>query len=238
MEATTRDLCSKVLKAGALDIRDVDGGQEAFLYSSGNHGPGYVSIKELVGNPSLLVELIISLSYKVAEATPDLRGIAANVTGGVVPGWELRRHLESIFGRDLLYVYIRGSRKKGGQGEHVTGLSQIKPQDREGKWLIFEELVNFAETTCNSGRLMRDLGFQVEDADCILNYDNPQANKRLAEMNLRLTCLFTLEELLQQAVEEKKFSERQISSYREFLKDPLEWQKQRGLEPRVEGGTL
>ncbi len=28
-----------------IEIRDIDGGEEPFLYSTKNHGPGYVDVK-------------------------------------------------------------------------------------------------------------------------------------------------------------------------------------------------
>ena len=31
-----------IIEAGGMEIRDVDSGEEPFLYSSGNRGPGYI----------------------------------------------------------------------------------------------------------------------------------------------------------------------------------------------------
>jgi len=49
--------------------------------------------------------------------------------------------------------------------------------------------------------------------------------------------LFTLPDLLDIAEEFQAFSVKAISDYRNFLRDPLEWQKKRGLEPVKNGGT-
>jgi len=39
--------CTLILKAGAVEIRDIGAGEEPFVYSSGNHGPGYIDIKPI-----------------------------------------------------------------------------------------------------------------------------------------------------------------------------------------------
>lgn len=75
---------------GAVVIRNVNGGEPPFLYSSGNYGPGYVTIKGMVGQKRIIEPLTFQLATKVAEEFPDLDFVAGNVSGGVVPGWILR----------------------------------------------------------------------------------------------------------------------------------------------------
>ena len=55
-----------------MDIRDVSGGEEPFVYSSGNRGPGYVMIKGLVGQPPVLNYLTTQLALKLAEAKKEI----------------------------------------------------------------------------------------------------------------------------------------------------------------------
>ena len=76
----------KVLQAKAMEIRDVDGGEKPFLYTSGNWGPGYISIKNLVGRKEIIKFLCQELAKKVAEKVPQLEFVAGNATGGIIPG--------------------------------------------------------------------------------------------------------------------------------------------------------
>jgi len=227
----------KVLEAKAVEIRDVDAGEEPFLYASGNWGPGYVSIKNLVGRKEIIRLLTRQLAAKVAEKAPQLEFVAGNVTGGVVPGWILSEYLEPLLGRIVPFVYIREARKKGGQKELITGIAN-NPEIRPGaNGLVVEELVNFAETTCHGAEALRDAGFQVTHAACILFYDNPEAIKSLQRAGIEMVYLFTLPQLLEIAERNQTHSQKAIDGYREFLKDPLGWQAKRGLEPVKEGGT-
>ncbi len=237
---TKHDLVRRIIEAKGLEIRDVDAGQEPFLYASGNWGPIYVSIKGLVSvtKPVKLMKVLTAhLAVKVAERAPELDFLAANVSGGMVPGWNLSEALEPFLGRPVPYVYVRETRKKGGQKELVTGLAS-NPELTAGKnVLIHEELVNFAETTTNSALALRAAGYEVTHASTILYYDNPVANAKLAEEKIEMIYLLTMPELIDIAEENEDCTPRQIAAYREFKDDPLGWQKKRGLEPVVSGGT-
>ncbi len=238
MLTDTKQLQLGVLQAGAMDIRDVDNGEKPFLYASGNWGPGYIMVKGLVGRKKLFKALSEATAQKVATAARDINFVAGNVTGGVVPGWLFSEYLEVPLQRTVPFVYVRESRKKGGQKELVTGLKG-NPEIKQGdNALIAEELVNFSETTCNTAVLLRAEGYMVTHGACILFYNNPRAVKLLEEHGLRMVYLFTLSDLLETAEESGTHSPELITKYREFLADPLGWQKARGLEPVQKGGTL
>lgn len=222
------EIGSKIIDGGGLSIRDVDGNQKPFSYSSGNRGPGYVMIKGLVGQPHLLQDLTKQLALKLANDL-NFDFIAGNATGGMVPGWQLRNDLEKLTGKEIPYVYVRETRKIAGHKEYITG-DMNNPLILEGmRALVFEELVNFAETICNSALVLRDKKYQANVAATILSYQNPNALKSLKETGVSLTHLIDLKSLIDVADTTGKFNSRSIESYREFLKDPTEWQIKRGL---------
>jgi len=226
-----------ILKAGAVEIRDIEAGDEPFLYASGNWGPGYISIKGLVGQKSIFKMLTKQLTRKLVEqeVLPDF--VAGNVTGGMIPGYQLSEDLGNILGRPIPFVYIRDTRKKGGQKELITGIAN-NPEILPGmNGLVVEELVNFAQTTCNGAKVLRDAGYEATHAVTILFYDNPEAIKNLAEHNLKEVYLLTLPEVLEVAEKHQTHSQQSIEDYRTFLKNPLVWQSKRGYEPIKEGGT-
>lgn len=135
------------------------------------------------------------------------------------------------------YVYIRDTRKKGGHKELITGIDQNDEIPPGSNGLVVEELVNFAETTCNGALALRAANRVVTHAACILYYGNPLAAKALREADLEEIYLFTLRELLDIAKRYSTHPLHLINLYREFLADPLGWQAKRGLEPVKEGGT-
>lgn len=226
----------RLLEAGAMEIRDVDAGEEAFLYSTGNWGPSYIMMKGMVVWKKIIKPLTFQLAVKVAERFPDVHFVAGNVTGGMTPGWIMSDALELLLGREIPYVYVRDTRKLGGQKELITGIDdRVTPPGSNA--LVIEELVNFAGTTCNSAVCLRTAGFTVEFAGCILFYDNPRGVLALEESGLDMIYHFTLPELLDVADKNNTHDHKLINATRMYLKDPLGWQEQRGLEPVKEGGT-
>jgi len=239
-----------VLEAKAVEIRDVPlkvsneeveklpREQQPFLYASGNWGPGYVTIKNLVGRKRIIKSLTRQLAQLIVERAPHVNFIGGNVTGGMTPGWILSEYLEEILGRTVPFVYIREARKKGGQKELVTGIAD-NPEILPGaNGLVVEELVNFAQTTCNGADALRDAGYVVTHAATILFYNNPEAIKALAEHGIEMIYLFTLPDLLAVAERYQTHPQKAIDGYREFLVDPLSWQAAIGLKPIERGGTI
>src|SRR5690606_1733988 len=121
-----KNIAKKIIESGALCIRDDQDKNNLFKYSSGNHGPGYIMIKGLCGQPSILKFLTKELAQKIYnEIGHDYINndffINGNVTGGVVPSWILQNELSNIIGHEIPYVYLRVGRKEGGHCEIITG---------------------------------------------------------------------------------------------------------------------
>lgn len=152
----------------------------------------------------------------------------------MIPGWLFAECLRRFYCEPVLYVYVRDTRKKGGQKELITGLQHV---DCPSRTIVIEELVNYAETTINSVLALREAGFEVNHAACILFYDNPIAKANLIKHKISMTCLFTLPQLLKAAVKYDFYSQSLVDGYLKFLDDPAAWQKQRGLTPVKNGGT-
>jgi orotate phosphoribosyltransferase len=231
-------LTRRILDEKALDIRDVDAGEEPFLYSSGMIGPGYAMIKGLVGKRRFMKTLVQCLAIKVAMKVPKIGFVAGNATGGMIPAWILAEKLSEILDREIPYVYIRNTRKKGGRKELITGLEHNDDIKEGDSALVVEELVNMASTTCNSAGILRDSGFVVTDAACIFNYGHENSARALREASLELTYVLTLPELLDVAEREGTHSPKVVASYRDFLKDPAGWMAAHNLTKDESGGTL
>jgi orotate phosphoribosyltransferase len=227
--ANNKEIAAEIIKSGAVEVRDVDSGEQPFVYSTGNRGPGYVMIKGLVGQPKTFKFLIHNLAQKLISIEKELDFVEGNATGGMIPGWQLRNELSDLAGREFPYCYLRGARKEGGHGELITG-DRANPHIKKGmRVLIVEELVNYAGTTTNAAEEFRAAGYKVDHAACILYYDTPESNARLQEKKIKLTSLITLPQLLEAASEAKLLPQSAIQSYKDFLKDPTSWQLKRNL---------
>lgn len=254
-EVTLNRIALEVLRADVLELRVIPKKvtneqvenlpieERPFLYASGNWGPGYLMIKGLVGRKDLIRCLARYLAIEIAEkwsgsdrwSTIDF--VAGNVTGGMIPGWLVSEELEVLLGKRIPFVYIRELRKTGGQKELITGI-QNNPEISEASFgLDMEELVNFAQTIINGAECLKDAGYNCHAGACILYYDNPEANKQLAVAGIEMVSLLTLSRVIEMA---DKYGTHQgvlLEDYRQFLKNPLQWQADRGLTRVEKGGT-
>lgn len=188
-----------ILYSSALQIKPKN---EYFLYSSGNKGPGYVMIKGLVSRPKIMKELCKRLATKIKnfldENNYKIDIVNGNVTGGMIPAWEVCNNLSLLYNKNIPYFYLRKSRKIGGHCELITGPSLIENKNLKNT-IVIEELVCYAQTTCNASTILRESGYDVKYAGTILSYNHNQAINNLENNNINLISLVNLEDLLLRA---------------------------------------
>ena len=218
--------------SGGVEIRDVDAGEESFLYSTKNNGPGYADIKGRVGWDEVFEPMVDLLADKLIEDEVDFDLLVGMMTGGSMPGFRLKQIMSERLGKRIVYIYQRGARKVGGHQEFDTGDRNNPHILAKCRTLIVEELVNFAETTTNGVLYERnEKGRIVEDAATILFYQNPMAIDKLKRHNINLHWIIGLrDDLLPFAVKEGFFSQRLVDKYFEFLNNPKDWNLKRGFE--------
>ena len=139
-----KKLIEEIIKNKAVELRDVEGGEEPFLYASGNWGPGYISIKGLVGRKDIFKPLIANLAFKIiCQAQIDF--VAGNVTGGMIPGWELSNYLEKPFEiNEIREIILEALKEKKGFNGKVSDfqLSDIIQLNCLGRHTLALKVVN------------------------------------------------------------------------------------------------
>jgi len=232
MERKKRNVMELILKSGGVEIRDVDNGEEPFLYSSKNHGPGYIDIKGRVGFDEVFEPMVDLLADKLVADKVQFDLIVGMMTGGSMPGYRLKQIMSERLKKRIVYIYQRGARKVGGHKELDTG-DRNNPYILPGcQALVIEELVNFAETTTNGVLYEREeKKRRVDDAGTILFYQNPIAIERLKRHKINLHWIIGLrDDLLPFAAKEGFFSEEVVNGYLEFLDNPKDWNLKRGFK--------
>lgn len=239
MEMEDERLAKLIIESGGLEIRDLSKGEEPFLYSSGNYGPGYVDIKGRVGFDEIFELMVEALALKLLEDKVSFDFIIGLMTGGALPSYRLKQILEKKlseyspfpgFKCRIPYVYMRHIKKAGGHKESITGNKNNQHIQKGMTALIVEELINFADTTSNAAVIAREEGYKVNDAATILYYDNPFANERLKHLGVKIHYVFKLSDLINFAEELKIFSKEAVDDYKDFLNNPKDWNKKRGFK--------
>lgn len=219
-----------IVEGGAISIRDVENGEKPFEYSSGNFGPGYISIKGIVSNQKLLKFLVKQLALK-AKTNKNFDGIAGLVTGGLHPSAYFRDYLQELQSREIVWIYIRDIRKPTGTKEHITGISNLITGGLS-EWTpkgmnicVFEELTNYSNSLVNGAKILQDSGYACNTSFSILDYCSSDSRNRRKEANLKHTSLITLPDLLYNLEKSKLFEKKLMDSYRQFQENPRAWQE-------------
>src|SRR3989344_3284662 len=110
-------------------------------------------------------------------------------------------------------------------------------------WIFIEEDaravsgVVASRPKCNSAVALRSAGYNATHGACILFYENPKGIEALRNHEVKMINLFTLSDMLDVAEEHETHPLHLIKAYRNFLRDPLGWQAERGLKRVETGGT-
>lgn len=263
-----REIAEMLLESGAVEIRDVaqvedeirglsaeelmdlEADQKPFLYSSGFWGPGYAMVKGLVGQPEVMNELLWNVANTVHESDAEYTFVVGNVTGGLIPGWQIRNYLQVLSDGQVPFAYADGVRydnDKGellGEGELVGDEANPNIQKQPHRYshgdkaLIIEELVNQAGTTFGSAVYARRSGYDVTDAATIINYETDNAGESLIDGGITIHPVTSIPTVLEVAEEKGIYPERAVEDYGFFLREGAEAYLDRwDIERRTEGGT-
>ena len=82
-----------IYEFGRIEIRDVDGGEESFLYSTKSRGPGYVDIKGGIGIDEFFEPAVELLADVVTRDHIPVDMIVGMMSGGALPAYRLKQHL-------------------------------------------------------------------------------------------------------------------------------------------------
>ena len=228
--ASLEDIASTLIDSGAVGIRDVDGGEQPYVYTSGACGPIYHGIKHLVSQREVLDYLTKNLSYKISELSkerPEVNFdfIVGTATGGMIPGWQLSSHVADMLQKNVPFCYWRTKNKRD-PGE-IVGKNPLLTEGMSA--LVFDDVINFAKTTMYVAKTLTDVGYSVSHVACILSYDHQASKESLKENGIDIIPLITMRQLLEVAEAHNFNSKKAIESCREFLSGPYEWQLKRGF---------
>jgi len=213
-----------------ISVRDIDGGDEPFLYTTSNKGPGYVDVKGGVGIDDFMDTAVLRLSSRLMYEGVHVDVVVGMMTGGAIPGYLLKQKLQEMWSHRVVYIYQRSEAKTTGHGELDTGC-QNNPYIFPGQeYIVVEELINFGKTTVKGVTYERSKGNKCDVAACILSYENPDAKQRLADNGIKVVAAATLPEVLEYGYANDFLSDSAYKGYMKFLESPAEWHSKYGFE--------
>ena len=204
-----------------LDIKAVNfRPQEPYILTSGWASPVYIDCRWVI---SFLQERreIIKLSAQLLQSSINMSQVDM-LAGGETAGIPYSSWLSEELSKPMLYV----RKKPKGFGRN----SQIEGNAKENsEVLLVEDLATDGGSKIMFVDALRNSGLVVNDIFVVFFYDAfPGAQEAMAKAGVNLHFLANWWDVLDQAEKGSYFSDSDLVSVREFLKDPTGWSKENG----------
>lgn len=208
MKTTERQLAEKLLQISAIKLQP----NNPFVWASGWNPPIYTDNRITLSYPDVRNFLKVELSRVILENFSDCDAIAGVATGAIAISAIVADNL------GLPYVYVRSTPKDHGLENLIEG--NLKPGQ---KVVVMEDLVSTGGSSLKAVEAIRNAGCEVIGMTSIFTYEFPIAIKRFVDADVRLISISNYSAMLEAARETDYIQEKDLSTLREWRKDPASW---------------
>jgi len=186
--------------------------ENPFTWASGWKSPIYCDNRIVLSFP-LIRNFIRETMAKQIEQTygkPDV--IAGVATGAIGIGILVAEFL------GLPFVYVRPEAKKHGRQNQIEGFIQ-KGQNV----VVVEDLISTGKSSLNAVKALKEAEVNVKGMVAIFTYGFKVAEDNFKKAEISLHTLGNYENLLEQALETKYITEKQLETLEEWNANPSKW---------------
>ena len=183
-----------------------------FQWASGWRSPIYCDNRITLSFPTVrnfLKEEIAKL-VEHKHGKPDV--IAGVATGAIAIGVLVAQEL------GVPFVYIRPEAKKHGRKNRIEGHIE-KGQNV----VIIEDLISTGKSSLQAAEALKEVDATIKGMVAIFTYGFDIAKNNFDENNIELTTLSNYEHLLEQALDSKYISEKELHTLQAWRSNPSEW---------------
>lgn len=188
---------------------------EPFQWASGWKSPIYCDNRITLSFPTVrnfLKEEIAKL-VEHKHGKPDV--IAGVATGAIAMGVLVAQEL------GVPFVYIRPEAKKHGRKNQIEGHIE-KGQNV----VIIEDLISTGKSSLQAAEALKEVDATIKGMVAIFTYGFDIAKNNFQENHIELTTLSNYEYLLEQALDSKYISEKELYTLQDWRSNPSEWNQQ------------
>jgi orotate phosphoribosyltransferase len=185
---------------------------DPFTWASGWKSPIYCDNRVTLSYPPVRVFLkeeiakIVELQY----GKPDV--IAGVATGAIAIGILVAQEL------GVPFIYVRPEPKNHGRKNQIEGHLESGQNI-----VVIEDLISTGKSSLNAVKALKESGAVVKGMVAIFSYGFDIATDNFKNSNVALTTLSNYSHLLEQAMDSKYITEKELETLSEWRKDPGNW---------------
>jgi len=185
---------------------------EPFNWASGWKSPIYCDNRITLSFPAVRNFLKEEIAKLVEEkhGKPDV--IAGVATGAIAIGVLVAQEL------GVPFVYVRPEAKKHGRKNQIEGHIE-KGQNV----VVIEDLISTGKSSLQAVEALKEADVNIKGMVAIFTYGFDIASNNFRENNVELTTLSSYEYLLEQALDSKYISEKELNTLQAWRSNPSEW---------------
>ncbi len=183
-----------------------------FTWASGIKSPIYCDNRVILSYPKIRTYIRQQFVDVISEiyGKPDV--IAGVATGGIAIGALVAQEM------GVPFVYVRSEAKKHGLTNMIEGVIE-----NGQSVVIIEDLVSTGMSSLKALEALRDAGCEVKGMAAIFTYEFKAANDAFKKAKCKLVTLSNYSTMLQQAVESRYITDKDITSLKEWRENPVKW---------------
>ncbi len=185
---------------------------EPFNWASGWKSPIYCDNRITLSFPAVRNFLKEEIAKLVEEkhGKPDV--IAGVATGAIAIGVLVAQEL------GVPFVYVRPEAKKHGRKNQIEG-----HLENGQNVVVIEDLISTGKSSLLAVEALKEANVTVKGMVAIFTYGFDVALTNFTESNVELTTLSSYDYLLEQALDSKYISEKELMTLQDWRKNPSEW---------------
>ena len=185
---------------------------EPFTWASGWKSPIYCDNRVTLSYPPVRVFLKEEIS-KIVESKygkPDV--IAGVATGAIAIGILVAQEL------GVPFIYVRPEPKGHGRKNQIEGHLESGQNV-----VVIEDLISTGKSSLNAVKALKESGATVKGMVAVFSYGFDLASENFKNSNVYLSTLSDYSHLLEQAMDSKYITEKELDTLTEWRKNPENW---------------
>ena len=205
---TAKETAEVLLQVNAIKLRPT----EPFTWASGWKSPIYCDNRIILSFPPIRNYIRETMAKHIEKMYGKPDAIAGVATGAIGIGMLVAEYL------GLPFIYVRPEAKGHGRQNQIEGFIESGQSV-----VVVEDLISTGKSSLNAVKALKEADIKVKGMVAIFTYGFEVASKNFKKENVTLNTLSNYENLLEQALDTKYISEKELKTLSEWNSNPSKW---------------